>query len=101
MDVLSSLIRRTDEEDPVAGALAMILDSGLVVMTHDSVRRFVQVSGVLGERLTMAEASGTRTRCAITVALSNCCHGLCITRSSGTEQRRIRMLLESHDDHLI
>ena len=58
MEALTSLIRRAEPGDPLAQAMSAILDSGLIVMTRDSEGRFVQVSAVLGERLSLGDGRG-------------------------------------------
>lgn len=58
MDSLSSLIRRAEPGDPLAKALAAILDSGFVVLTRDGAGRFVQVSEVLGSLLAIGDGRG-------------------------------------------
>ena len=60
MDALSSLIRHADAGDPLARALGAVLESGLIVYTRDSGGRFVEMSGVLGERLGLGDERGER-----------------------------------------
>ena len=58
MEAPSTLIRRADAGDPLAKALAAILDSGFVVLTRDGAGRFVHVSAVLGSLLAIGDGRG-------------------------------------------
>ncbi|MDA0352044.1 MAG: hypothetical protein O3A10_07535 [Chloroflexi bacterium] len=105
MQSLTTLIRESRADDPIARALEALLDSGLIIFTRDTEGHFVQLSEVLSDRAGIIASPGASQPRNLRVfdeqgrLLPGSEYPAAITRITGAAQREVLRRLVSDDDN--